>query len=73
MANNRIYLKCKACGETFYLGKHYGAGWYYDNYYPEKGSLEKQLNDFYDKHCYCNGFPLECFEVEYECPPKPEN
>ena len=65
MANNRMYLRCKACGEEFYLGKHFMNGWYYENYHRDS-SLEKQLNEFYNEHIYCNGFPLECFEIHYE-------
>jgi hypothetical protein len=66
MANNRLYLRCIACGDKLFLGKHYMGGFFYDNYHPENGTLEEQLNDFYDKHSWCNGYPLECFELFYE-------
>lgn len=66
MANNRMYLRCKACGEELYLGKHFMSGWYYENYHRDKVLLEDQLNEFYSEHIYCNGFPLECFEIHYE-------
>lgn len=69
MADNRMYLHCKACGEDFFLGKHYSDGWFCLNYRPEEGSFLERLNAFYDKHCYCNGYPLECFEIQYEDAP----
>ena len=69
MANNRIYLKCKICGEKLYLGKSGGFGYnpfdifgdgdaYYWQYYPTpKGDnhehLEDNLNEFFYKHNYC--------------------
>ena len=69
MANNRIYLRCKACGEKLFLGKHYAMGWYYENYDPEDGTLQEKLNRFYDAHVYCKGEPLECLDIVYEtCP-----
>ena len=70
MADNRIYLKCKTCGKSLYLGKRLGFGYWWEDY--GNGSLEKQLNEFYDKHynCMCEG--LDCFEIEYEEPPKEE-
>lgn len=51
MANNRMYLRCKHCGEILFLGKTYSSGYYYDNY--NKESLEIKLNNFYDKHNFC--------------------
>ena len=51
MANNRIYLRCKQCGDTLYLGKTYGYDYHYCNYNEE--NLENKLNDFYSKHAYC--------------------
>ena len=51
MANNRIYLRCKGCGETLFLGKCFGDGYYWQDY--GNGSLSEQLNMFYDKHTYC--------------------
>ena len=51
MANNRIYLRCRACGETLYLGKTYLCGFFYMDY--DDSSLVRKLNDFYLKHNYC--------------------
>ena len=51
MANNRIYLRCKGCGDTLFLGKTFLRGYYWD---PHGGKpLEDRLNEFYDKHNYC--------------------
>ena len=69
MANNRIYLRCKACGEKFYLGKRYCDGYWWERY-GDKDPLDRQLNDFYDRHIYCNGYGLDCFEISYEMEPE---
>lgn len=54
MANNRIYLRCKGCGETLFLGKCFGDGYFWHDYYEgKKGSLADQLNRFYDEHTWC--------------------
>lgn len=69
MANNRIYLRCKACGKVLYLGKHYEDGWWYDDRGPEPVTLKQMLNEFYDAHAHCGGWPLECFDIKYETAP----
>lgn len=51
MANNRIYLRCKQCGDVLYLGKTFSSTYYYDNYGGK--DLKEKLNDFYEKHSYC--------------------
>lgn len=66
MANNRIYLRCTACGEHFFLGKRLTDGYWLSNYHPERGDMQKQLNEFYDQHVYCKGYGEDCFEIEYE-------
>jgi hypothetical protein len=58
MANNRMYLKCKGCGEEFMLAKCFGEGYYMDDYleaYHGKTTMER-LNNFFDEHhiCYKN-------------------
>ena len=52
MANNRIYLRCRGCGEVLFLGKSYLGGFYYPSY--DDVPLERRLNDFYEKHNYCS-------------------
>lgn len=68
MANNRIYLRCKSCGEEFFLGKRLTDGYWLCNYHEERGSIMDQLNEFYDKHTYCKGNGQDCFEIAYEMP-----
>ena len=50
MANNRLYIRCKQCGETFYLAKHFGGSLNTTDY---DGDFLDRLNDFWEKHCYC--------------------
>ena len=73
MASNRIYLKCKICGKTLFLGKRFLEGYYLDNY-RNKESLEERLNEFYAEHYECSfdndTYGQDCFELEYETPPK---
>ena len=52
MANNRIYLRCKGCGATLFLGKTFLRGYYFDRYGGPP--LEDRLNDFYETHNYCD-------------------
>lgn len=46
MANSRIMLTCKHCGEQFVLGKGY-----YGSYCTLNKNLYEDLNEFYRKHC----------------------
>lgn len=76
MANNRLYLKCKVCGEELYLGKRFLEAYYWTNYWNDGEHLEDKLNEFYEKHCGECAFDcdtwLDCFELEYEHEPKVE-
>lgn len=53
MAVNRLYLRCKCCGDVMFLGKHYGEGWYYEDYEKNNISLEEALNTLYTNHDKC--------------------
>lgn len=53
MANNRIYLRCKTCGEAIFIGKDFGSEYFVSNEYYKNRSLVNSLNDFYYKHCWC--------------------
>lgn len=65
MADNRMYLLCKACGEAFFMGKRMGGGYYIGDYHEK--ALRERLNAFYDKHEWCDGSDsLDCFEIVYE-------
>lgn len=62
MANNRLYIRCRQCGETILIGKHFlGA------LHTSTLSLDK-LNEFYEKHNYCGyqHYSLELCE-EFPC------
>lgn len=67
MANNRLYLKCNACGGMLFLGKSFAAGFYYHDYENNENHLEDRLNSFYDKHTWCSDTGDGDFSLEYEC------
>ena len=66
MANNRMYLRCKACGEMIFLGKRLVDGYWIQQYPQWEKPFMDMLNDFYDEHTYCNGEGEDCFEIHYE-------
>lgn len=76
MADNRMYLRCKNCGEAFFLGKRLGDCYYTQDFYYTDGSMIKRLNEFYDKHEWEDSDGREeredrwegvdCFEIVYE-------
>ena len=45
MANSRIMLTCKHCGEQFVIGKGYQG-----SYFTLNEKIYEQLNEFYEKH-----------------------
>lgn len=47
MANNRLYIRCKHCGQTTYLAKNFGY-----EYYITNEALE-HLNNFLADHAFC--------------------
>ena len=63
MANNRIYLRCQACGDTLFLGKTLLEGYWYESY--DGVSLQAKLNEFFMKHNYCLGTAPEA-ELPYD-------
>ena len=50
MANNRMYLRCRNCGEVFFLGKCLGDGYWLNRYDGQSADLRHDLNKFYDIH-----------------------
>lgn len=48
MANNRIYLRCKQCGDVLCLGKTFGS-----DYRCNEEYLLDKINYFYLKHTMC--------------------
>lgn len=82
MADNRMYLRCKGCGQEIVLAKMYvSTGWYSASSPKEKG---QRLIDFIEKHqTCCNNIGdidrhvefdkyFEPFELIYENDPKYE-
>lgn len=68
MANNRMYLRCRTCGDCFFLGKCFLDGYYTRNIYYDgeshpiiddpmpNGKPDAFLdayNQFLDEHTYC--------------------
>ena len=49
MANNRMYLRCKNCGEVLLLGKTMSNG-----YSVYSDTICDDLNEFYDEHNFCD-------------------
>ena len=49
MANNRLYIRCKQCGELCFLGKHFGKHWDFD-----KNIQGAVLEKFFVDHCFCD-------------------
>lgn len=47
MANNRLYIRCKQCGKSVFIGKHFADTLKVDEH------VQERLNDFYSKHFYC--------------------
>lgn len=72
MANNRIYLKCKICGNTHAFAKFYpsggfiagdSAGWYMSHGQPER------MNEFFEEHQHdvdSKTFGGYQYELEYD-------
>lgn len=58
MANNRMGIRCKNCGDVFLLAKTYLNGYYISNN-NSKENLYDNLNIFFDKHKYCNNPVVE--------------
>ena len=57
MANNRMYLRCRSCGEACFLGKTFSEG-YYLREYDGTPTIDK-LNNFYTEHSICGWQPKE--------------
>ena len=53
MANNRMFLRCRKCGDGFMLGKTYGASYYMLDSYCGGKSFIEAFNDFCKEHTFC--------------------
>lgn len=58
MANNRLYIRCKQCGETIAIGKHFG------DVLHIYGDITEKLNRFYEKHYYCSSYNGRMYNLE---------
>ena len=72
MADNRIYLKCRTCGETLLIGSCIASPYQIHRF--QSKSMPKQnefdfrfaLNCFYEKHFHCkNGERVENTENQF--------
>ena len=50
MANNRMFLRCKGCGQVIMLGKTFGHEWHFSKSDEEKGEA---LAEFLKNHSHC--------------------
>lgn len=48
MANDRLYLRCRQCGEIMLLAKHFLGSWSFRR-------TEKEMQEFFDEHFICGG------------------
>ena len=64
MANQRMFLRCRSCGEQFFIGKRMRGGYYTGGFVDSE-----KLDLFYDRHVYCKGNGEDCYEIAYEFEP----
>ena len=71
MANDRMYIRCKGCGDLHYLAKCYDDGYFTTH---EGEELRQGLDDFFDRHkwCYRDKY-YGGFELVYESDEDAEN
>ena len=60
MANNRMWIRCKCCGEFVGIGKHLAGPWYVPNEH-----LNKTLDDFFSKHAWCENTDSPFYDEKY--------
>lgn len=72
MADNRIYLKCRTCGETLLIGSCINSPYeiyrFNSVHMPEQNEADFRtaLNQFYTKHFHCqNGERVESTENQF--------
>lgn len=58
MADNRMWLKCRECGDKVLLGKCFSGR--YGMFHTEK-----EIDEFFNKHIGCEPWENQ-FELEYE-------
>ena len=70
MSMNRIYIRCRGCGATLYLGKLMDE-YHYISY--DGRPLENKLNKFYYDHAYCDRPREDSHDYDEELFPLPED
>lgn len=70
MANNRMYIRCRYCGEVFYLAQNWCSGWKFVGCDINGVPFETRIGDFfkkhYNEHLLQDGWSENCFEIAYE-------
>lgn len=54
MANDRLYIKCRGCGEMIMLAKHFAGAW-------SVRRSQDEIGEFLEAHAFCNGHFNEFF------------
>lgn len=66
MANNRLYIRCRNCGQTIFIAKHFSTPWslrcksdYIQEFFNQHYACEDEFNYGDDNECYFeNSFQL---------------
>ena len=73
MANQRMFIRCRSCGEQKFLAKHSLAAF---RTHHAWGMSMSEWNEWFDKHewgfCGDGASGLDIFELVYEDPPDAE-
>lgn len=71
MANNRMYIRCRTCGEKYMIGKIYLEGYFIQE--RDKIKFYDGLEKFYNDHNFCTDEKLDKeintenqFDIYYE-------
>ena len=51
MANNRMMIRCRSCGATLVIAKHFLSPWH------TAPDLDDKLSEFFEEHYYCKHNP----------------
>ncbi len=72
MANQRIFLRCKACGDEKFIAKRLAGSFYTVRGERKPWDWQQEWNEWFEKHkwgfCDPDGrqWSLDCFELSYE-------
>src|SRR5690349_263202 len=65
MANNRMYLACAECAETFFLGKYYPPNWELASWTED---FIVKFNQFMFQHSHAHGEDMQWGERQGKSP-----